>query len=65
VDQQPRPAKGHQPGAGGAARWPWAANIAKTPIGIGAGEAASYIDGGYKSTSGAEAGVLRTSGSQG
>jgi len=32
---------------------------------IGAGEAASYIDGGYKSTTGAEAGVLRTSGSQG
>jgi iron complex outermembrane recepter protein len=32
---------------------------------IYAGEPASYIDGGYKSTTGAEAGVLRTSGSQG
>lgn len=32
---------------------------------IAAGETASYIDGGYRSTAGAEAGVLRTSGSQG
>jgi len=33
--------------------------------GLYAGEPASYIDGGYKSTTGANAGVLRTSGSQG
>lgn len=32
---------------------------------IGAGEPNSYIDGGYVSTSGANAGVVRTSGSQG
>ncbi len=32
---------------------------------MGAGEPASYIDGGYKSTTGANASVLRTSGSQG
>ena len=32
---------------------------------IGAGDPASYIDGGYRSASGANAGVLRTSGSQG
>lgn len=32
---------------------------------IGAGEPNSYIDGGYKSTTGPQAGVLRTSGSQG
>lgn len=32
---------------------------------IGAGEPASYIDGGYRSTTGPNANVLRTSGSQG
>ncbi|RVU03349.1 TonB-dependent receptor [Novosphingobium umbonatum] len=37
----------------------------QSTYGIEAGEAASYIDGGYKSTSGVNAGVLRTSGSQG
>ncbi|MCB4860181.1 TonB-dependent receptor [Sphingobium sp. PNB] len=32
---------------------------------IGAGDPVSYIDGGYRSTTGPNAGVLRTSGSQG
>ncbi|WHO37565.1 TonB-dependent receptor [Sphingobium sp. AP49] len=32
---------------------------------IGAGDPESYIDGGYRSTAGANAGILRTSGSQG
>ncbi|MCJ2182907.1 TonB-dependent receptor [Novosphingobium sp. 1949] len=34
-------------------------------FGIEAGEEASYIDGGYVSTTGAQAGTLRTAGSQG
>lgn len=37
----------------------------ESTYGIEAGEPASYIDGSYRSTSGAQAGVLRTSGSQG
>lgn len=41
------------------------AEYRQSTYGIEAGEAASYIDGGYKSTTGANAGVLRTSGSQG
>jgi iron complex outermembrane receptor protein len=64
VDQQPRPAKGHQPGAGGAAGGR-GRRIPRKQLFIGAGEAASYIDGGYKSPAAPRAGVLRTSGSQG
>lgn len=41
------------------------AEYRQSTYGIEAGEPASYIDGGYKSTSGANAGVLRTSGVQG
>ena len=41
------------------------AEYRQNSYGIDAGEPASYIDGGYKSTTGANAGVLRTSGSQG
>ncbi len=41
------------------------AEYRESTYGIGAGEPASYIDGGYKSTTGANANVLRTSGSQG
>jgi len=41
------------------------AEYRQSSYGISAGQPESYIDGGYKTTTGAEAGVLRTSGSQG
>jgi iron complex outermembrane receptor protein len=43
----------------------WGAEFRQNTYGLYAGEPASYIDGGYKSTTGAEAGVLRSSGAQG